>query len=136
MSLLLERLWPALAGAMALGLVFAGFGGPGRSTASAGRPLGAGLLLLLLCGWILSWTGIVPGASGLWLDIGLCLATAYAGGALAGAFLHRVFVRRRADDSAGPTAGSTASRVAGPDEPGPDGAPEPSGREMAAPSTT
>lgn len=98
MSLLLERLWPALAGAMALGLLFAALGGPGRATASAGRPLRAGALALLAGGWILSWLQAVPGATGLWLDIGLPLATAYGAGALAGGLLRRLVRPRPVED--------------------------------------
>lgn len=125
MSLLLERLWPELAGAMALGVLFAALGGPGRATASAGRPLRAGALVLLAGGWVLSWMQAVPGATGLWLDIALPLATAYGAGALAGGLLRRLVMPRPAKDDEPERAPRVPKAAPERDAPRPDAAESP-----------
>jgi hypothetical protein len=104
MNLILASLWPALALSGAVGLVLASFGGSGRGLPSAGWPVMALAALALLAGIALAWLRLVPGAAGLWLDLAVLLASAYAAGVVLGTLLRRL-VRggREKDDPEGDT---------------------------------
>lgn len=101
MTVLLQHLWPALLVAWAMGFIFTALFGAGTRLPSARWGVMAGALLLLLTGILLSVLEVVPGRPGLWLDIGVLCAVAYAVGAGLGAGLRYAIgrIRHHAGDS-------------------------------------
>lgn len=98
MSILLQHLWLALAVAAGLGLGFSVVFGAGSGLPSARQDVRLGAILVLLAGGLLSVLEVVPGRPGLWLDIAVLCAAAYALGIATGAVLRRLVkaLRRRA----------------------------------------
>ena len=94
MMVLLERLWPAMILAAALGAAFAAIGGPGRRLPSSRPAAWVAASAALTLATLLSAFGLVPGRSGLWLDIALVLAAPYGAGVLAGALGRRAVLSR------------------------------------------
>lgn len=90
MTELLPTMWPSLAAAAALGLAFAAIGGPGRGSVGSRAWFGRAALAAAVAGLILSWSGLVEGRPGLWLDLAAPIVTAYAVGSLAGIAIRRL----------------------------------------------
>ena len=100
-SIILLPLWPALAAALALGLVFGVAGWRDQPPGFWGR-LGLILAVFGLAGGVaLAVLGRLPGREGLWLEIGLAVCFTYLAGCLAGSILRAAF--RRGSDAAGET---------------------------------
>jgi hypothetical protein len=93
MNTLLLHLWPALAAASLLGLAFGSVFGPGAGLPSARLDVRWGAILLLLAGVLVMALELVPGRAGLWFEIGILCACAYAIGTMAGAVLRMLLVR-------------------------------------------
>lgn len=88
LALAMSLAWP-IGLAAAIGLV-AGGAFPNRP----GRPvLGLAALLVIAAGAVVSALGLVPGRDGLWLDIGVALAAAYAVACLAASLARRGVMR-------------------------------------------
>jgi len=87
MAVLLQHLWLALAAAFALGFGFTALFGGGARLPSTRWEVRAGALLLLAAGLLVSALALVPGRPGLWLDIAIFCALAYALGTGCGAGL-------------------------------------------------
>lgn len=95
MRILLQHLWPALAVAGVLGLGFSVVFGAGSGLPSARQDVRLAAILALLTGGLLSVLELVPGRPGLWLDIAVLCALAYALGVALGAGLRRIVRRYR-----------------------------------------
>jgi hypothetical protein len=90
---ILLPLWPALAGAFALGLAF-GFAGWRERPAGFWGRLGVILVLLAgLGGVALAVLGRVPGRAGLWIELALAIAAAYLVGCVLGSTSRALWTR-------------------------------------------
>ena len=94
MNVMIAGLWPAIALACGLGLVFAALGGRGRATPSASRIARALAVALWLAGALAAWLQLVRGQAGIWLDAAILILCAYGIGCLIGAGLRGAWRRR------------------------------------------
>lgn len=95
MTDLLSTTWPSLAAAAALGLAFVAIGGPGRGLFASRTWVGLAALAGAAGGLVASWSGLVEGRPGLWLDLAAPLIAAYAAGCVAGNGLRRLLAAGR-----------------------------------------
>ena len=95
MTVLLQHLWPALLLAFALGLGFTLTFGSGSNLPSARIEVRVGAALALVTAAVLAALQVVPGRPGLWLDIAVLCAFAYAAGVAGGSLIRLVVGRRR-----------------------------------------
>ena len=95
MTTLLQFLWPALVAAGLIGLCFAAVFGSGAGLPSARPEVRLGAVLLLVAGIAAMVFEIVPGRPGLWFDIGMLCALAYAAGVVLGTLGRRAVTSRR-----------------------------------------
>ena len=91
MRFLAEQLWPALAGAFALGLVVGMASCAERGGKAAGRLAVTALVLLLGGGVAAALLHLVPGRLGLWLDMGVLLLLAYLIGCSGGCAIRKLW---------------------------------------------
>ena len=90
---ILLPLWPALAGAFAVGLPF-GFAGWRERPAGFWGRLGVILVFVAAVGGVtLAVLGRVPGRGGLWLELALAIAAAYLVGGILGSTLRALWRR-------------------------------------------
>jgi hypothetical protein len=95
MTTLLQFLWPALLAAGLIGCSFAAVFGAGAGLPSARLEVRIGAALLLVAGVAAMVFELVPGRPGLWFDIGMLCALAYAAGVAIGALGRRAVTSRR-----------------------------------------
>jgi hypothetical protein len=88
---ILQPLWPALAAAAALGVLFGWLGWREQAAGFFGR-LGLILAVIALAGGVaLALLGRVPGPPGLWLEIALATALAYLSGCILGSIVRGIW---------------------------------------------
>ena len=84
MTVLLQHLWPGLAVAALLGFGFSIVFGSGTGLPSARLDVRIGAVSVLAAAVLVSVLQVVPGRPGLWFDILVLCALAYAAGVAAG----------------------------------------------------
>ena len=113
MTDLFQTSWPSLAAAAALGFIVAAIGGSGRGSVGNRTWFWRTALAAALAGLVLSWTGLVEGRPGLWLDIAAPVVAAYTIGCLAGAAIRRLVAAGRPEAAGSPGGAAPPSVDAG-----------------------